>query len=146
MKKISVTLFTFLVITASTTFAEVRNEIDPRILSAFQKEFSFATNVKWDSKGDLTQVSFIMNEQGVIAWYDSNAELVTIARNMLYNQLPISVIRSLEKEYAGSAFYAIVEVTHNNETHYQVTAEKKNKKILLKASPSGDITVIKRIK
>jgi hypothetical protein len=118
----------------------------PKILSAFQKEFSFATNAKWGVKGNLIQVNFLLNDQGVTAWYNSDAELVTTARNILYNQLPISVTRALEKEYADADFFGITEVSRNNETYYQLRADKKNKKFLLKASPSGNISVLKKIR
>lgn len=139
-------MFAFLAIGVTIAMASEKSHVDPKILSAFQKEFSFAKNVKWDENGDLTRVNFVFNDQGVVAWYNSDAELVTTARNIFYIQLPISVIRSLEKEYADATFCGITEITHNNETYYQIRADKKEKKFLLKASPSGNITLLKKIK
>jgi len=146
MKKAFVTLVAFLAIGVTISMAMERTGVDPKILSAFQKEFSFAKNAKWEVKGNLTQVNFLVNDQGVVAWYNSDAELVTMARNILYLQLPISVIKSLEKEYANATFCGITEVTRNNETYYQIRADKKERSVLLKASPSGNITVMKKIK
>ena len=146
MKKAFVTLFAFLAIGITVSMAMERTDVDPKILSAFQKEFSFAKNVKWEVKGDLTQVNFLLNDQGVVAWYNSDAELVGTARNILYNQLPISVIRSLEKNYADAALCGIVEITRDDETYYQIRVDKKNKTLLLKASLSGNIIVMKKIK
>ena len=146
MKKTFSLLFAFLIIGITAVMANERADVDPKILSAFQKEFSFAKNAKWEVKGNLTQVNFLLNDQGVSAWCNSDAELVTTARNILYNQLPISVIRALEKEYAGADFFGITEVNRNNETYYQIRADEKNKKYLLKASPSGNIIVLKKIK
>ena len=40
----------------------------------------------------------------------------------------------------------IMEISRNDETYYQIRADRKNKKFLLKASPSGNIMVLKRIK
>ena len=145
MKKIFVVLFAFLTINAAS-FANEKHSIDPTILSAFQKEFSFAKDIKWEMKGEFAQVNFSLNDHGFVAWYNANAELVSTARNLLFMQLPLSVIRSLEKNYSDASFSGIIEVTRNNETFYQLRAEKKNKKFLLKASPGGDIMVIKRIK
>ena len=145
MKKLFVALFAFLTIGAAS-FAIEKNDIDPGILSAFQKEFSFAKDVKWEMKGGFAQVNFSLNDHGFVAWYNANAELVSTARNLLYMQLPLSVIRSLEKNYSDAGFSGIIEVTRNNETFYQLQAEKKNKKFLLKASPGGNIMVVKRIK
>ena len=146
MKKTFLTLLAFLIIGITAVMANERANVDPKILSAFQKEFSFAKNAKWEEKGNLTRVNFLINDQVVMAWYNSDAELVTTARNILYNQLPISVIRALEKEYAGADFFGITEVDRNNETYYQIRADEKNKKYLLKASSSGNISVLKKIK
>jgi hypothetical protein len=146
MKKTFLSLLAFLIIATSAVTASERADVDPKILSAFQKEFSFAKNTKWEVKGNLTQVNFSLNDQGVTAWYNSDAELVTTARNILYNQLPISVIRTLEKEYPGADLFAITEVNRNNETYYQLRADGKSKKFLLKASPSGYISILKKIR
>ena len=145
MKKIVVVLFALLAV-GTASFANEKHNIDPGILSAFQKEFSFAKDVKWEMKGEFAQVNFSLNDHGFVAWYNANAELVSTARNLLYMQLPLSVIRSLEKNYRDAGFSGIIEVTRYNETFYQLQAEKKNKKYLLKATPGGSIMVIKRIK
>jgi len=146
MKKTLVTLFAFLTIGITISLAGPGTNVDPKILSAFQKEFSFAKNVKWEEEGNLARVIFSLNDQGITAWYNSDAELITTARNILYNQLPISVMRSLDKEYEGAFILGIVEINRNNETYYQIRADKKSKKLLLKASPSGNITVLKKIR
>ena len=146
LKKTFSALLAFLIIGISAVMASGRPGIDPKILSAFQKEFSFAKNAKWEIKGNLTQVNFLLNDQGVTAWYNSDGELVTTARTILYNQLPISVIRTLEKVYAGAEFISIIEVSRSNETYYQLRIDEKNKKYLLKASPSGSISVLKKIR
>jgi len=146
MKKTFVTLFTLITIGITVSLAAPGSNVDPKILSAFQKEFSFAKNVKWEEEGNLTRVNFSLNDQGIVAWYNSNGELITTARNILYHQLPISVMRSLDKEYAGAGIFGIVEISRNEETWYQVQAEKKGKKYLLKANPSGNITLLKKIK
>ena len=145
MKKIIVTIAVS-IFGLSSSFANGNPTIDPKIISAFEKEFSFAKNVKWGSKEELTQVSFLINDQAVTAWYNSDAELVTIARNLLYNQMPISAIKSLEKNYSNAAFFGIMEVIRNGEVYYQVTAETKKKTLVLRVTPAGSISVKKRIK
>ena len=146
MKKNLVALFAFLTIGVASSFANEGPNVDPRILSAFQKEFSFAKDARWEMKDGFAQVRFSLNDNGFVAWYNANAELVSTARCILYMQLPLSVIRSLEKNYSNANLSGIIEVTRDNETFYQLQAEKKNKKVLLKASPDGNVTVIKRIK
>jgi len=147
MKKILVTAaIAVFALSSISTSASGNSAIDPKIISAFEKEFSFAKNVKWEVKRDLVQVSFLVNDQAVTAWYNSDATLVTIARNILYAQLPISVIKALNKNYTDAGLFGIMEIIHNNEVHYQLTAETKKKTLLLKVTPTGNITIKKRIK
>ena len=146
MKKVFVTLFLSVTVFATSAFATGEPGIDPKIVSAFQKEFSFAQNVKWQEKGELIQVTFSLFEHGFVAWYNSKAELVSTARNILYMQLPLSVIRALQEYYAEAELSGIVEFTSDGETYYQIRAEVKKKKYLLKATPYGHISVVKRIK
>ena len=146
MKKIFLTVITILSIGAFTAFASNGPEVDPQIVSKFKKEFSFAENVKWSSVGEFTQVSFSLNDQGFVAWYNADAELVSTARNIVYMQLPLSVIKSLEQDFSNAGISGILEITKDNETYYQMQADQKNKKYLLKATPAGNITVIKKIK
>jgi hypothetical protein len=146
MKKTFVTVLALLTIGVTITMAGPATNVDPKILSAFQKEFSFAKNVKWEKEGNLARVVFLLNDQGITAWYNADAELVTTARNILYNQLPISVMRSLDKDYSGAEILGITEISRNDETYYQIRADKRGKKLLLKANPSGNIIVLKRIK
>ena len=146
MKKAFVTLFALLTLGVTVLLADTGADVDPKILSAFQKEFSFAKNVNWQEEGNLARVSFSLNDQGVVAWYNSDAELVKTARNILYNQLPISIMRTLDKEHENAAVLGITEISSNNETYYQIQVEKKAKRFLLKAYPSGNIIVLKKIK
>ena len=68
MKKIFVVLFTFLTIGITSSFANEEPDIDPRIVSAFQKEFSFAKDAQWEMKDGFAQVRFSLNDNGFVAW------------------------------------------------------------------------------
>ena len=146
MKKSILALSMILTIGLSAALANEETKVDPRVLSAFQKEFSFAKNVKWNITGELTQVRFCLNDQGFVAWYNADAELISTARNILYMHLPLSVIKSLEEKYSNADLTSILEVTRDNETTYYIQAEEKSKKLLLQATPFGNITVVKKIK
>jgi hypothetical protein len=145
MKKLFLALSMILTLGLS---AKPLNEkkVDPRILSAFQKEFWFAKDANWDITDDLSRVRFSLNDQGFIAWYNTDAELICTARNILYMQLPLSVIKSLEENYRNAELSEITEVTKDNTTTYYLKAEDKNRKYLLQASPSGSITRLKKTK
>lgn len=146
MKKAILALSLFLTIGLTAALAYEETKVDPKVLSAFQKDFSFAKNVKWEVKTGISQVRFSIYDQSIIAWYNAEAELVSTARNILYNQLPLSVIKSLEEKYGEADFTSMQEITRGNETNYFIQVETKEKKLLLKAYSSGSLSVVKRIK
>ena len=146
MKKTFVTLFLSVTVLVSALAAPIDPEVDPKIVSAFQKEFSFAKDVKWQQKGELFQVNFSLYDHGFIAWYNAEAELISTARNILYMQLPLSVIKTLQQNYDGADFSGIVEITRNDQTSYHINAEIKKKKYLLEANSYGNVIMVKKIK
>ncbi len=146
MKKSFVTLFLSITVLVSAMAAPVDTEVDPKVISAFQKEFSFAKDVKWQQNGALFQVNFSLYDHGFIAWYTAEGELISTARNILYMQLPLSVIKTLQQNYDGADFSGIVEITRNEQTYYHINAEIKNKKYLLEANSYGNVNVVKKIK
>lgn len=146
MKKLLLALSMILTIGLSAKPLNEEKKVDPRILSAFQKEFWFAKDANWDVTNELSRVRFSLNDQDFIAWYNTDAELICTARNILYMQLPLSVIKSIEENYKNAELSEITEVTKDNATSYYLKAEYKNRKYLLQASQSGTITKVKRIK
>ena len=146
MKKAILALSMFLTIGLTAALAYEETKVDPKVLSAFQKDFSFAENVKWEITTGLSQVRFSIYDQSLIAWYNAEAELISTARNILYKQLPLSVIKSLEEKYSEADFTSMQEITKGNETNYFIQVESKEKKLLLKANSSGSLSVVKKIK
>lgn len=146
MKKAILALSIFLTIGLSAALAYEETKVDPKVLSAFQKDFSLAENVKWEIKSGLSQVRFSIYDQSLFAWYNMEAELVSTARNILYNQLPLSVIKSLEEKYREADFTNMQEVTSGNETNYFVQVEMKENILLLKVNSAGSLSVVKKIK
>jgi hypothetical protein len=146
MKKMILALSAMLTVGLSATLASEETKVDPRVLSAFKKEFSFAQNVKWEVSGDISTARFSLNDQGFIAYFTEEGELLSTARNILYMQLPLSVIKTLQERYASADLSGVVEVNKSGETSYYMQAEEKEKKVLLQAWPSGSIHVVKKIK
>lgn len=146
MKKIILAVSMFLTIGVSATFANDGTKVDPKVLSAFQNDFASAKDAKWEIKTGISQVKFSLYDQYLIAWYNEEAKLISTVRNILYQQLPLSVIKSLEDKYNGADFLSITEVTKENETNYFIQVETKEKKLLLKANSSGNLSVVKKIK
>lgn len=145
MKKLILVLPIILATGLFATPSNDKTDINPRIVSAFEKDFSFAKNIKWESAGEYSKVQFSLNDQGITAWYSEDAELIIMARNILYMQLPLSVIKSVEEKHSRADISDILEVNQNGGTNYYLYIEEKGKKKLLQITPSGEITVVRKI-
>lgn len=121
-------------------------EVDPRVLSAFQKEFSPAKDVTWEVGDEHSMARFLMYDQHFIAYFTNSGELIGTARNILYIQLPLSIIKQLENRYTEVEITSITEFTRDGETSYYLQATGKGKKLLLQAFSSGQISVVRKIR
>lgn len=146
MKKKIISMLFGVMLAVSSVFAFSDPDVDPEIVEAFNQEFSFAKNIKWETEGDLFRVRFSINDQGFVAWYNEQAELISTARTILFMQLPLAVIKSFEKNYEKVVVLSITEVTRDDETTYLIKTEDGSTEWLLKAYPSGRIDRVKKLK
>jgi hypothetical protein len=72
--------------------------------------------------------------------------LLYTARNVLFNQLPLVVITEINKRFGTSPVYNIIEYTTGSETFYTMRTETAKKKLKLRVSPDGCISVEKKEK
>lgn len=146
MKKILLALSMIMTVGLTGALAAEETEVDPKVLSSFHKEFSFAENVKWVVESDFIAARFSMNDQGFVAYFNTEGELLGTARNILYMQLPLSVIRQIENRFATADISNLVEFTKDNQSSYFMEVEKRGKKFLVQAFSSGNLYVVKRLK
>lgn len=147
MKQIIITLTAVLLLVSATAFAGNGEEkISRTIRENFQKEFKGATNVKWKESGDVVKASFTLNEFHVEAYFTSEGDLIGSARTVLYNQLPLAVIKKIAERYDNATVYEIIEFVVHDETFYCMTVDTETKKVQVKISNYGDLTVMKKIK
>jgi hypothetical protein len=145
MKKFIMSLSLLLTIGLTTMFANTELKVDPRVLSAFQIDFSLANDVKWELKAGRYLARFNLYGQIFIARYSTEAELINTIRNIQYNQLPISILRSLEKKYSNADFINILEESRDNKTNYFIQVVNEKKKILVQSDASGFLWTIKKM-
>jgi len=121
-------------------------EVDPRVLATFKLEFSSAQDVQWNVDADHTTARFSLYDQGFTAYFTNEGELIGTARNILYMQLPLSVIKQIEIRFAKALISGVTEFTLNGETSYFLHATEKGKKLLVQAFSSGQLAIVKKIK
>ena len=146
MKKIILAMSLMLAISLPSALAIDEKEVDPRVLATFKMEFSSARDVQWNVNADHTTAKFSLYDQGFTAYFTNEGELIGTARNILYVQLPLSVIKEIENSFAKAEITSVTEFTLNGETSYYLHATQKGKKLLLQAFSSGQVSIVKKIK
>ena len=130
------TIIMTLAITASSLFAMAGEEIsgvNKNVLTAFNQEFSGATEVSWSTGADYCRVSFVLNDQYISAFYSKQGELMGVTRNISSLNLPLTLQAKLRKDYSGYWITDLFEMSNNEGTCYYITVENAEKKITLKS-------------
>ena len=127
----------------SSAFANEK-EVSPAVLSSFQKEFSFAKDVKWAVDEKFSIAYFYLADIRIEAIFSNEGELLVTERNLLFNQLPLAVINSINNRFGSIGAYDIIERTSESGTVYKMTIEYANKIFQLQAGTSGDLSILKK--
>jgi len=134
MKKIIIMLA--ITISSLAVFAG-EETVNKKVLNAFGREFTGAKDVKWTTNETFSKASFVFNGQYVYAFYKLDGELLAMTRNISSLDLPIKLQSGLKKGYAGYWISDLVEISNNEGTHYYITMENADSKIVLKSTGDG---------
>ena len=69
----------------------------------------------------------------MFAYLNENGVLLGAYRNILSNQLPMSLMAELKEDYSGYWITELFELAKENQTNYFVTIENGDQKITLKS-------------
>ncbi len=133
MKKHFITLAIAMFVTVGSIFANGTEEVNQRVVSAFNKEFKMAKDVEWQLSKDLFKATFKMNDQVLFAFFTKEGEMLAVSRNLSSDQLPIQLATGLKNNYEGFWISDLFELSSQNETGYYVTIENADQKIVLKS-------------
>src|SRR5436190_17669350 len=122
MKKIFVSLSLMVIVALTTTvFAKDKFDVNDRVKESFKKEFAGATSVKWENVKDLRAATFVFYDHAVIAYFNDEGELLGSAREVLFYQLPLAVIKSFDKIFSDAYVTEVLEISNTDGTFYRVT-------------------------
>lgn len=146
MKKTILMLLALPVIMVSSTFANPVNGINDKAVSSFNQEFSLASNARWESKNDLSKVTFTLNNQVMFAYYGGNGELIAVTRNISSVQLPINLLTRVKRDYQSSWISDLFEISNSAGTSYYITLEDGDFTTVLSSLNGSNWEVFKRTK
>ena len=147
MKKIIVLLVFALSTGAVNSYA---NAFDPdpeqRVLDGFKKEFPTAQQVTWSKQAEFEKAVFVLAGRRVVAFFTREGLLEGSARDIFYDQLPLSVMTAVDKRFENATVFEVREINNAEGTCYRMRVESGNKKVKIKVSPDGTISEIEKLK
>ena len=147
MKRIFIAITAFLMLVSASAFAGNGEEkVNNKVLNSFEREFKGASDVKWKAGTEVTKADFVLNDFRVEAFFTNDGELLGSSRNVLYNHLPLSVVKAIMNRFDQAPVYDIIEFNMAGETFYYLNVETDTKKLQLKVTQSGDLFVISKTK
>lgn len=147
MKKLLTLLAVSLLLFSTSTFAFDTDHVSTAVRGAFEKDFTKAKDVSWKKKSDIYFAWFTMNGFIMNAAYNEAGELVCTSRDIVVDQLPLSVSMTLAKKYATYTLpNKVVELNYEGETWYYITIANAKQTLKLKFLANGDVSVEEKIK
>ena len=142
MKKFFLTLA--IAVSSIAVFAR-EAEVSQKVLDAFNTEFTTAKDVSWTVTKDYYKATFIYNDRYVFAFYNDEGELLAMTRYISSEDLPLTLLTSLRKNYNDYWISDLFEMAKHDGTQYVVTIENADTKLILKAN-GGTWTVHQKIR
>ena len=118
---------------AANSFAGIPERVEEIVLTAFNKQFSKAQEIKWETNIAFDRAIFTMDGERFSAWYEHSGELYAFLRDIEPAQLPIKLMLTLEKAAEGFTIVELAEVVFTDYSNYYVSIENAQYKIILEA-------------
>ena len=135
-----------LTVISGTAFSKNINDVNQKVLTAFNKKFTRAEDVKWEVRKDLYRAEFKLNGQVIFAYFDASGEQVAASRHITVSQLPISLATELQGGYDHYWLTELFEVSARGETIYYATVESPSHIVTYKADRGSSWMVYKKVK
>ncbi len=149
MKKFKTVLTAIVMLFTVTAFATdpEPDKVSQVVKTAFQNDFSKASDVQWESSEGFYFASFLLNEVAVDAAYTEAGELVGTSRRITKDQMPLSISLALASYYEGyEVSKSVIELTYENVTRYYATVSNAKETVSLKCYSSGELETVRRTK
>jgi hypothetical protein len=135
-----------LTIVAGTALANVKTNVNELVSTAFKKEFPSASLIEWSSPSKYVKATFMLWGSRAEAYFTEDGQLQGSIRSIFYNQLPLSVMTTVDKRFETAEVLTVSEISNSEGTSYLLVLESKSKKYRAKVNSSGGIAIVTRIK
>jgi hypothetical protein len=138
MKTRITTLFAALMLISMVSFANDSTKPSEQLQKEFNREFTDATDVKWEKVADFYRASFIEDGQYFVAYYDAFNNLEFLSRIINTNMLPLILQKDLKSKLSDSTWVSdCFELLRENGTEYFTVIESADEKTIYQANDYG---------
>ena len=128
---LSIVLVSF---TAFSFAADAPVSVSKNVVYSFNKQFSNAHDVKWESHADFIKAEFSINDIVLYAYYNQSGDLIAVTRYISPNQLPLVLLTSLKKQFSSGYWVSdLFEIETEAGTSYYATFQSADQTIILKS-------------
>ncbi len=144
MKKSILTIALGFIIAINSAFAGTTEGVNQKVINGFKKDYSTATDVRWEISKDYYKATFTNAEQVLYAYYNAEGARIAVMRNVRSNQLPLKVSEDLRKHQDGRWITDLFEFSSQEESGYYATLENAEEKVVLKSTDGSSWIVFSK--
>ena len=133
----------------ATTFANVDPSVDnvnEKVLRAFQETFPVVNEVKWKEYTNYYTVSFKQHNIQSEVRYDKEGNFLSSLRYYKEDMLPLSVLHQIKKKYSKKSIFGVTELIVGTEVAYFVKLEDEKTWLTVKADQQGNLSVYEKLR
>jgi hypothetical protein len=144
MKKIILAMIMATALQASA-FASPVTEVNEKVMKAFTETFRSAAGTRWSVSGEVYEACFTYNDLVTRVRYDAEGNTLKTIRYYTEQQLPLSILARVKKQYGGQKVHSVTEVTVEGGTEYHITLEDAWNWTLVLGDTSGCLQLERKL-
>ena len=149
MKKILLSMTLAVAVLGSAFAVPADKEPSVIVKTAFAKEFSQVTDVKWNEAAmgnGVYEARFTFNNEALQAYFTEEGEFLGTTRQISVSRLPVLAANTLARKYADYHVVSVFEYSKPEGVSYYITVTDAKGGLLLQAAGNGELTVYKKLK
>lgn len=138
-------LFTAAILVSTLmTFANPTNNINEKVLTAFNANFKNANQVVWHEYNNFYEVRFVEGTTDTRIKYDKKGNVLETVRYYTEEGLPLFVKVNLKNKFADKKIYGVTEIAKASDLNYIIILEDETTWTTVKSDYFGNSTVEKK--
>ena len=130
----------------ATAAAAPIDEINEKVLKAFNETFTSAQNVTWHEYEDYTQANFEVDKVQVRAQYAEDGRLIRTIRYYGEKELLPNIVVKLKKKYQGKEITGVTESSSDDEVSFVINIRDENHWYIVKTDVYGNLQQAEKFK